>query len=75
MGLKEGSLESLVKSGANVSAVATTVFPQMLQALDFIAWKGIVHRDVTCGVWFLVDMASRLVPRLQFEQGVDSPLD
>lgn len=46
MGLKEGTLESLIESGANVPVVATTVFPQMLQALDHIAWKGIVHRDV-----------------------------
>ncbi len=46
MGLKEGSLESLIESGADASAVANSVFPQMLQALDCIAWKGIVHRDV-----------------------------
>jgi serine/threonine protein kinase len=46
MGLKEGTLESLVESGADASAVANSVFPQMLQALDCIAWKGIVHRDV-----------------------------
>jgi serine/threonine protein kinase len=46
MGLKEGTLESLVESGADASAIANFVFPQMLQALDCIAWKGIVHRDV-----------------------------
>jgi serine/threonine protein kinase len=46
MGLKKGNLESLVESGVDVSAVANSVFPQMLQALDCIAWKGIVHRDV-----------------------------
>jgi serine/threonine protein kinase len=46
MGLKEGTLESLVESGADASAVANSVFPQMLKALDCIAWKGIVHRDV-----------------------------
>jgi serine/threonine protein kinase len=46
MGLKEGTLESLVESRADASAVANLVFPQMLQALDCIAWKGIVHRDV-----------------------------
>ena len=46
MGLKEGTLESLVESGADASAIADSVFPQMLQALDCIAWKGIVHRDV-----------------------------
>ncbi|KAI4119822.1 MAG: hypothetical protein LQ338_007227, partial [Usnochroma carphineum] len=46
MGLKEGTLESLVESGVDTSGVAYSVFPQMLQALDCIAWKGIVHRDV-----------------------------
>ncbi|KAH8598558.1 kinase-like domain-containing protein [Bisporella sp. PMI_857] len=46
MGLKEGTLESLVGSGADAVAVANSVFPQMLQALDRIAWEGIVHRDV-----------------------------
>jgi len=46
MGLKEGTLESLVESGANASAVANSVFPQMLRALDCVEWKGIVHRDV-----------------------------
>ena len=46
MGLKEGTLESLVESGADESAVANSVFPQMLQALDCIAQKGIIHRDV-----------------------------
>lgn len=46
MGLKEGTLGSLVESGANASAIADFVFPQMLQALDCIAWKGIIHRDV-----------------------------
>jgi serine/threonine protein kinase len=45
MGLKEGTLESLVESGVDASAVADSVFPQMLQALDCIAWKGIAHRD------------------------------
>jgi serine/threonine protein kinase len=46
MGLKEGTLESLVDSGADASAIANTVFPQMLQALDCIAWEGIIHRDL-----------------------------
>jgi serine/threonine protein kinase len=46
MGLKEGTLGSLVESGADASAIANSVFPQMLQALDCIAWKGIIHRDV-----------------------------
>lgn len=46
MGLKEGTLESLIESGVDTLNVAKSVFPQMLQALDFLAWKGIVHRDV-----------------------------
>lgn len=46
MGLKEGNLESLVERGVCPVAVANSVFPQMLQALDCIAWNGIVHRDV-----------------------------
>jgi serine/threonine protein kinase len=46
MGLKEGTLESLVENGADTSAVANSVFPQMLQALDCIASRGILHRDV-----------------------------
>ena len=46
MGLKEGTLQSLVESGADASAVANTVFPHMLKALDCIAFKGIIHRDV-----------------------------
>lgn len=46
MGLKEGTLKSLVESGANASDVVDRVFLHMLKALDFIAWKGIVHRDV-----------------------------
>ena len=39
-------MESLVESGADASAVANLVFPQMLEALDCIAWMGIIHRDV-----------------------------
>lgn len=46
MGLKEGTLMSLVKSGVNAFPIAHSVFPQMLQALDCIASKGIIHRDV-----------------------------
>ena len=46
MGLKEGTLESLVESGVDTSAIAKSAFLQMLQALDCIAWKGIIHRDV-----------------------------
>ncbi|CAG8959871.1 hypothetical protein HYFRA_00013143 [Hymenoscyphus fraxineus] len=49
MGLKEGTLESLVDSGHSYMFrvnVAESVFPQMLRALDYIAWKDIIHRDV-----------------------------
>lgn len=46
MGLKEGTLESLVESKADVSVIANSVFQQMLEALDCIAWKKIIHRDV-----------------------------
>jgi len=47
MGLKEGTLESLVESGGGLpTPVADSVFPQMLQALDCLAYNGIVHRDV-----------------------------
>jgi serine/threonine protein kinase len=46
MGLKEGTLEALVENGAEASAIANSVYPQMLQALDCIAWNGIIHRDV-----------------------------
>lgn len=47
MGLKEGTLESLVESGGGLpTPVADSAFPQMLQALDCLAYNGIVHRDV-----------------------------
>jgi serine/threonine protein kinase len=46
MSLKEGTLGSLVESGADTLVIANSVFPQMLRALDCIAWKGIIHRDV-----------------------------
>lgn len=46
MGLKEGTLKSLVESGVNAFAVANSFFPHMLKALDCIVWQGIVHRDV-----------------------------
>ena len=45
MGLKEGTLESLIESGS-YPHVADSVFHQMLQALNCLVWKGIVHRDV-----------------------------
>jgi serine/threonine protein kinase len=47
MGLKEGTLESMVESGDGLpTSVADSLFPQMLQALDCLAYNGIVHRDV-----------------------------
>jgi serine/threonine protein kinase len=46
MGLKEGNLESLAESGADSFSIADSVFLQMLQALDCLAWKGIFHPDV-----------------------------
>jgi Protein kinase domain len=45
MGLKEGTLESLIKKGSG-PAVAESVFYHILQALDCLAFNGIVHRDV-----------------------------
>jgi serine/threonine protein kinase len=47
MGLKDGTLESLVKGGVpNVHKIAERAFYQMLQALDCLAANDIVHRDV-----------------------------
>lgn len=46
MGLKDGTLESLIESGDDLLTVADSVFPQMLRALDYLAYNGIVHRDV-----------------------------
>ncbi|KAG5970518.1 hypothetical protein E4U55_001637 [Claviceps digitariae] len=47
MGLKEGNLQSLiVERGADFHAFAPVVLRQMLQALDFLAWNDIIHRDV-----------------------------
>lgn len=46
MGLKEGTLASLILKGADEDAIATRAYQHMLQALDYIANKGIVHRDV-----------------------------
>ncbi|KAG5998415.1 hypothetical protein E4U43_002415 [Claviceps pusilla] len=47
MGLKEGSLKSLmIGTGADVPTVANLILEQMLEALDFIAFNGIIHRDV-----------------------------
>jgi serine/threonine protein kinase len=46
MGLKEGTLESLIRSGCDPVSIVRDVFRQMLQPLDCLAWKGIIHRDV-----------------------------
>lgn len=47
MGLKEGTLESLVESGAGPSmSIASLVFLYMLQVLDCLACNSIVYRDV-----------------------------
>ncbi|KAI1109832.1 kinase-like domain-containing protein [Nemania sp. NC0429] len=46
MGLKTGTVESLVESGADTKNVAVDLLPQMLKALDCLACQGIVHRDV-----------------------------
>jgi len=45
MGLKEGTLESLIMNRSGLS-VATLVFDDMLQAIDCLASKNIIHRDV-----------------------------
>lgn len=47
MGLKEGNLASLIESGQYLpDNIAETVLFHMLQALDCLASKNIVHRDV-----------------------------
>src|SRR4051812_20730164 len=47
MGLKGGTLESIIESGDGLPmSIADSLFPQMLQALDCLAYNGIVHRDV-----------------------------
>lgn len=48
MGLKDGTLESLVLRGEfpSINSLAKSAFHQMLQALDCLAVNGIVHRDV-----------------------------
>lgn len=48
MGLKEGTLQSLVENWTlpSITNLAHFVIHQMLQALDCLAWNGIVHRDV-----------------------------
>lgn len=48
MGLKQGTLESLVRRGCSAPAreLASTVFDHMLQALDFLSTKDVIHRDL-----------------------------
>ncbi|KJZ69990.1 hypothetical protein HIM_10617 [Hirsutella minnesotensis 3608] len=48
MGLMQGTLESLVKSGISTPVIqlGECVFHQMLQAIDCLAFEGIIHRDV-----------------------------
>ncbi|KAK8074552.1 kinase-like protein [Apiospora hydei] len=49
MGLKDGTLTSLIRSGAHprVERLSQTVLHHMLQALDYLTCiKGIIHRDV-----------------------------
>jgi serine/threonine protein kinase len=45
-GLIKGTLEALVESGADTSVIANSVCPQILKALDYTIWKGIIYRDV-----------------------------
>ncbi|KAK2798299.1 hypothetical protein FQN50_008904 [Emmonsiellopsis sp. PD_5] len=44
MGLKEGTLQQLVESSSVFNV--DSLFHQMLQALDYLAVKNIIHRDV-----------------------------
>lgn len=46
MGLKHGSLASLIQDALMTGNLATTMFHHMLQALDYISAQGIIHRDV-----------------------------
>jgi serine/threonine protein kinase len=48
MGLKEGTLESLVKNwkSPSINTLTERLVHQMLQALDCLSAQGIVHRDV-----------------------------
>jgi serine/threonine protein kinase len=46
MGLKEGTLESLINNGYDPVPIVQIFFQQMLSALDCLASKGIIHRDV-----------------------------
>lgn len=46
--LKEGNVQCLIREGDFVRdpRLEVPLFFQMLQALDYLAFKGIVHRDV-----------------------------
>lgn len=48
MSLKDGSLSDLIcKNGKlNIMPVADTVLHQMLQAVDYLTTRGIIHRDI-----------------------------
>ena len=46
MGLKHGSLASLIQDALMTGILATTMFHHMLQALDYISAQNIIHRDV-----------------------------
>ncbi|KAL8913320.1 MAG: hypothetical protein Q9172_007308 [Xanthocarpia lactea] len=48
MGLKNGSLDSLLRGSdpPPMHRIAQIVLPQMLEALDFLASKALLHRDV-----------------------------
>lgn len=48
MGLKEGTLTALIKGGCSIPLynLGASVFYRMLQALDYLATEGTVHRDV-----------------------------
>ncbi|KAI3334146.1 kinase-like domain-containing protein [Ustulina deusta] len=49
MGLKEGTLQSLIENNSSSlpdKDVGYIVFRQMLQAIDFLATEDIIHRDV-----------------------------
>ncbi|KAI1153672.1 kinase-like domain-containing protein [Nemania diffusa] len=46
MGLKQGTLHSLVENGVMSNQLGETVLHQMLQALDCLATEDIIHRDI-----------------------------
>lgn len=46
MGLKEGTLESMIANGLSVLGLVDRVASHILQALDYLANEDIIHRDV-----------------------------